>query len=92
MCPACRSENVTWTTLSGAGTVFTYIIVGRPVHPWFASRVPYALALVEFDDAPGIRLLADVVGDPQQVTFGARVQATFETITDELGLVHYALV
>lgn len=91
MCPSCLSDNVKWTTLSGAGTVFTYIVVGRPVHPWFATRVPYVLALVEFEDAPGIRIMADVLGDPEKVAFGSKVQATFERISDELGLVHFQL-
>lgn len=91
MCPNCLSDNVNWKTLSGEGTVFTYIVVGRPVHPWFASQVPYVLALVEFEDAPGIRILADVLGDPQKVSFGAKVQATFETVKDDLGLVHFTL-
>lgn len=91
MCPSCLSDNVAWKTLSGDGTVFTYIVVGRPVHPWFASQVPYALALVEFPDAPGIRILADVLGDPEQVSFGAAVRATFERIDEDFGLMHYEL-
>lgn len=89
MCPECLSDNVKWTTLSGAGTVFTYIVVGRPVHPWFATQVPYVLALVEFEDAPGIRILADVLGDSEKVTFGGKVQATFEKISDDFGLMHF---
>ncbi len=88
----CLSRDVEWVTLSGEGTVYTFVVVGRPVHPWFADKVPYVLALVEPDDAPGIRIMADVTGDPQNVKFGSRVKAGFEKVSDDFGLVHFDII
>jgi uncharacterized OB-fold protein len=89
ICPSCLSDDVRWHELSGLGTVFSYTIVGRAVHPWFQKLLPYALVLVEFPDAPGIRLLADMQGSPDSVKVGMQVRATFEKLDDGLGLIHF---
>ena len=40
---------------------------------------PYAVAIVELDEQPGLRLTTNVVGcEPDQVAIGMRVRVTFE--------------
>jgi hypothetical protein len=89
-CPACGAFKISWPTLSGQGYLFSYTIVGHPVMPWLAGRVPYVLGLVELPDAPGVRLVTDVINvDPAEVYIGMPLRATFETLAEGLGLVHF---
>jgi uncharacterized OB-fold protein len=60
--------------------------------PAFESRVPLAIALVELDEDPRIRIVADVMNaDHTQLNIGARVEAVFEAIDVEAGVPHWKL-
>jgi uncharacterized OB-fold protein len=79
-CPyCCRSLEI--RQVSGGGIVYSFASVGRALAPEFGDSVPYVVALVELDGAPGARMfcnlvdtnLADVrVGLPVVVTFQER--------------------
>jgi hypothetical protein len=54
-------------------------------HPWFASRTPYAVAVVELDE--GARMLSTVVGpEPHAIAIGMPVEVDFEDLTAEISL------
>jgi hypothetical protein len=66
--------------------VYTYSIVRQAYHPFFRSRVPYAIAWIDLDEGP--RLLSNVVGieDPiNDLAIGQRVKVTWED-HDELAI------
>jgi uncharacterized protein len=66
---------------SGRGTVFTYTVARRPTHPAFADRVPYVIAVVELAEGP--KLTTNIVDvDPDDVTIGLAVEASFEDVGD----------
>jgi len=45
--------------------------------------VPFALAVVDLDSAPGVRVTAEVVGmPPEDVTIGQPLRVTFANIDD----------
>lgn len=89
-CPACGGDNIGWPRLSGEGSIFSFTIVGHALMPWLAERVPYVLGVIALPDAPGVRLVTDVVNvAPGDVVIGMPVQATFETLGERLGLVHF---
>lgn len=89
-CPACGADRITWPTLSGEGHLFSYTIVDHPVMPWLAGRVPYVLGLIELRDAPGVRLVTDLIDvAPADVYIGMPLRATFEALAEGLGLVHF---
>lgn len=74
-CPVCQHEAVTWTAVSGRGTVYARTIVHRSMGPW-RKAAPYVVAYVELDEGP--RLLTNVVtGDPGSVRIGDPVEAVF---------------
>src|SRR5581483_10782602 len=51
----------------------------HPVHPALKGHGPYVVVLVELPDAGNVRMLGNLLGDPQQeVKIGAEVQAVFE--------------
>lgn len=83
-CPDCLSSALEWRTSGGRGTVYSYTVVRRSRHPYFAARVPYVVALV--DVAEGFRLLATLDADPDTVAVGMPVRARFEPLGDAFGV------
>ena len=74
-CPVCQSDDVTWTEMSGRGTVYARTILHRSMGPW-NDATPYVAAYVELDEGP--RILTNVVADdPTSVVIGTQVEAFF---------------
>jgi uncharacterized OB-fold protein len=86
-CPNCLSTNYQWTPVSGRGTIYSFNVTHRPPVAAFAEDVPYVIGLVELDDAPGVRVLSNVVQiAPQDVRVGMRVKVIYEDATEEMSL------
>ncbi|GAA1100759.1 MULTISPECIES: bifunctional MaoC family dehydratase N-terminal/OB-fold nucleic acid binding domain-containing protein [Streptomyces violaceusniger group] len=82
-CGACGSQR--WETFeaSGAGTVFSYVVMHHPPFPAFDP--PYAVALVEL--AEGVRMVSDITGVPyDKVRIGMPVELEFLRVDEELEL------
>jgi hypothetical protein len=60
-CPHCGAPNADWQAVAGRGRIFSYTVVHHPAFPSLAERVPYNVVTVEFDDAPGVRLVSNVL-------------------------------
>jgi hypothetical protein len=85
-CTSCLGNNLTWHTASGRGTVYTFSIVRKAEHPFFRTRVPYAVAWIDLDEGP--RLLSNVVGAldvTKDLKVGQKVMVEWE-VHDELAL------
>ena len=81
-CPRCQSQSVDWIALSGAGTVFSYTVIRRSPFP-NVDDFTYVPVVVELADAPGARLISNLVGvDLEEVAVGMAVQVAFGEITD----------
>jgi len=79
-CPACGNPSVTWTEMSGRGTVYASTVIRRGMGPW-AAAAPYVGAYVELEEGP--RILTNVVtDDPDAVHIGMAVTATFVSVAD----------
>lgn len=77
-CPVCGSDEVTWTEMSGRGTVYARAILHKGMGPW-AAATPYVGAYVELDEGP--RILTNIVtDDPSAVEVGMAVTATFVAV------------
>ena len=84
-CAACGSFDFTWTRSSGRGTVFTWTIVHRALHPGFAPEIPYASVVVELEE--GVRFVSNVVDvAPSDLTIGLPVEVEFRDVTPEFTL------
>jgi uncharacterized OB-fold protein len=85
MCAECGSMEWEWEKSSGRGTVYTWTVVVRPMHPAFQTAVPYAPVVVEMDE--GVRLLSTVVDcPPEELEIGMPVGVSFQDVTDEVTL------
>jgi uncharacterized protein len=74
-CPHCKSRRIAWTAVKGEGALHTFTIVRFPFSPEFADRLPYVVALVEFPDAPGVRLVTNLVDVPHEaIRIGMKVK------------------
>ncbi|MFJ9408900.1 bifunctional MaoC family dehydratase N-terminal/OB-fold nucleic acid binding domain-containing protein [Streptomyces sp. NPDC101393] len=72
-----------WDTVeaSGAGTVYSYVVMHHPPFPAFDP--PYAVGLIEL--AEGVRMVSEVVGVPyDEVRIGMPVRLEFQQVDEEL--------
>jgi uncharacterized OB-fold protein len=80
---ACARDGgaLTWTAVSGRGTLFTWAIVRRAFLPAFEDRVPFVTALVALDEDPVVRLCTYIVGTaPEDLVADAPVTVTFRPL------------
>ncbi len=59
-CPACGGT-LTWTAVSGRGTLYTWAVVERPFLPAFTDAVPFVTALIAIEEDPAVRIVSYVV-------------------------------
>ena len=80
-CGACQGDQLHWRECEGTGRVESVVVVHQAIHPAYKDSVPYAVAVVSLDDAPGVNVIGNVVDrDPQDIEIGQRVQAVFEEV------------
>jgi len=85
MCAECSSWQWEWTRSGGRGTVFTWTVATRAMHPAFQADVPYAAVVIEM--AEGVRLLSQVVDCPSdELAIGMPVEVVFDEVTPEITL------
>ncbi|HEX8594979.1 MAG TPA: OB-fold domain-containing protein [Pseudomonas sp.] len=81
-CPNCQSQNTQWPQLTGRGTVYSYAVCNRSPFPGVEDFV-YIPAVIELDDAPGIRLVSNLVDiNPRAVSIGMAVTVDWNPITE----------
>lgn len=99
MCPWCRSTARDWRAMSGAGTVWSFVVAHPPLLPAYEAQAPYAVITVCLDEDPTLRLVGTLVdgspeaglgaADPAGVAIGQRVRAVFADWDDELTVVRW---
>lgn len=78
LCPRCWSDEVAWETVSGRGTLHSYIINHRPA-PGFEEDGPYAIAVVQLEEGP--RMMSNIVeveNTPENLVVDMPLEVTFE--------------
>ena len=81
VCRHCLSDKVSPKAVSGKGVIDTYTINHQK---WSATmEVPFVIARVALDDAPGVYLTTNIVGsDVKDVAIGDKVKVKFEQQDD----------
>ena len=90
MCPHCRSLERGWRRSSGRGKVYSWIVVRRPSHPWFADKVPYAVVVVEMEE--GFRVVGSIDCHIERLRDGLAVEAGFEDVDEQVSLLRFRVV
>jgi uncharacterized OB-fold protein len=76
VCRHCLSDRIEPKPVAGTGVVATFTINHQPWRP--DMEVPFVIARVALDDAPGVVLTTNIVGcAPHEVAIGDRVRVTF---------------
>jgi uncharacterized protein len=87
ICPACASNDLVWTPVSGRGTVHAFTIPHRHPNAAFGADVPYVVALVELEEgARMLTTLVDIEPSPDAVQVGMPVEVSYDDVTDAVTL------
>jgi uncharacterized OB-fold protein len=80
-CPGCGGP-LTWTRVSGRGTLFSWVVVERAFLPAFAEQVPFVSALVALEEDPAVRIVTYLVdGAPDPLHAEMPLVATFRPLS-----------
>jgi uncharacterized OB-fold protein len=91
MCYACRSLAHRWVSLSGRGTIWSFIVAHPPLLPLYQAMAPYNVITVGLDEDPRLRLVGNLVAradgpineiDPSSIRIGEPVRVVFQQIED----------
>ncbi len=84
ICHHCHSDEVSFEAVEPRGRIYSFERVWHPVHPALKEQGPYLIVLVEFPQARDVRIVGNLLGDPNQdVRIGAPVEAVFEHHTED---------
>jgi len=85
ICAECNSFEWQWVRSSGRGTVYTWVVVNRALHPAFVHDAPYADVVVEMEE--GVRLLSTVLDcPPEELEIGMPVEVSYDAVTEDITL------
>lgn len=88
ICAECSSFDWEWAKSSGQGTVYTWTVVERALHPAFGQSTPYAPVVVELEG--GVRLLTQITDvPPAELKIGMPVKVNFQAVTPEVTLPYF---
>ena len=82
VCPACHAMDRGYVVASGAARSSPSSCTTRPQMP--GRELPLTIALVELEE--GVRLVADVRGNPEDLAIGDAVVVGCDRVDDELTL------
>lgn len=89
-CPACRSLERGWRRSSGRGKVYSWVVVRRPSHPYFADKVPYAAVVVEMEE--GFRVVGSIDCAIDELRDGLPVEVGFEDVNEQVSLLRFRVM
>ena len=79
ICHSCHSFDTRWEEVEPRGRLYSWARSWHPVHPALREHGPYIFALIELPQAGNIRMVGNLLGDPQQkVEIGSDVRGVFE--------------
>ena len=83
ICPECRSADSDWKQVSGAGEVYTYTIVHRPIAA--GQQLPFVIAVIALEDSGGLRIISNLVDVKlDELDIGLPVQLVWEDMSADL--------
>jgi uncharacterized OB-fold protein len=76
-CPNCGAERFEWIEATGRGSIYSWVVIGRALHPAFDADVPYTIVAVDLDEDARI---FGRLGPGVEPAAGARVRAEIYTV------------
>ncbi len=82
-CPHCRSSAILWKAVAGGARLYSWTVVRHAFQPSLEDQLPYVVALVTFDDAPGVRLITNLVrAEPDALRCDMALRPVFDNPPD----------
>lgn len=89
-CPHCQSSRIVWQPVSGKAEIFSFTNVEHAFDKSRRERLPYIVALVTFEDAPGVRLITNIVdADYAGLRIGTAIEPVFSPGEEGRPLVNF---
>lgn len=88
ICPDCQSTDMTWTTMSGHGTVYSYSVTRAGGGREWKEHLPFVVAYVQLDEGP-IMMTNIVDCDPDSVATGMAVTAVFDDTGEGTAIIRF---
>jgi len=89
-CPQCRTQPSEWMELSGRATLYSYTVIRHALAPQLRDYLPMVIAVVEPEEAPTARLVANLVevavGD---VAIGMPLEVIWEDAGDGVAVYRF---
>jgi uncharacterized OB-fold protein len=86
MCPTCRSTESDWPTVSGRGTIWSFVVPHPPLLPAYSALAPYNVVVVALAEDQALRMVGNLIArpgaainsvDPATIQIGAPVTIVF---------------
>ena len=75
-CTGCTGGELEWRDSAGLGSVYSFTVIRQNGHPYFRSRIPYVVGLIDVDE--GFQMVAEIDAAPGDVHVNQRVAVTWE--------------
>lgn len=86
-CPHCSSPECRWETVSGRGTVYSWVVVEKTHDPYWQHHVPYVCTIVELREQEALFMPGLLTGvEPSGVYAGMPVEVVFEDASSTISL------
>lgn len=75
-CPKCLAASWSWENASGKAKLVSWVVYHHAYHPWFASKLPYNVSVVELAEGP--RMVSNVIETGAKLRIGMPLQLNIE--------------
>ena len=89
-CYECGAEAMSWVTVAGEGTLYSFTVVHQLYHKAFKPFLPYTVAIVQMDEGP--RMLSAMLGLKRPLTIGERVKPCIRVVDNDKAFLTYVPV
>lgn len=79
-CPWCQSANAAWAPARGPARLYTWTEVHHAAHPAVRGRGPYVVAVVEYPEMDGVRVISNLADTP-----APEIGSALELYWDDIG-------
>ena len=87
-CRYCGATELTWETLSGRATLYSYTVIHRAPFEAFAADVPYVFAVAQLEEGP-LLVTTIVTDDFDALEVDMPLEPVFDHVNDDVTLLRF---
>lgn len=86
-CYECGAQQISWVSVAGLGTIYSFTVVHQLYHKAFKAFLPYTVAIVQMDEGP--RMLSAMLGLKRPAVIGERVRPCIRVVDNDKAFLTY---